>query len=211
MSTKQKNLLTGIRDVDRLIIDELSDEDFLNMCSLNRTYAERVCTDDYFRLRTKARFPETIPYKVLPTWKNHYLSIVKYIDLLKREYNYDYVPSDENPEYLYIAMEYFTDSNPSNLSIDDSQYNEFSAEEGLLAAIQADDLDIVKYLVDVQRADIDFYDGDPLNIAIQIQSLEIIEYLMEAGAEYDIDDLLDKAQYNRNPLIIDYLESLEFP
>ena len=211
MSTKQKNLLTGIRDVDRLIIDELSDEDFLNMCSLNRTYAERVCDDSYFRLRTKARFPETIPYKVLPKWKNHYLSIVKYIDLLKREYNYDYIISDRNPEYLYIAMEYFTDSNPSNLSIDDSQYNEFSAEEGLLAAIQADDLSIVKYLVDVQRADIDFYDGEALNKAIQIQSLEIIEYLMEAGAEYDIDDLLDKAQYNRNPLIIDYLESLEFP
>ena len=32
-------MLTGIKDVDREIVNKLSDKDLLKMCSLNRTYS----------------------------------------------------------------------------------------------------------------------------------------------------------------------------
>ena len=104
-------MLTGIRDLDREIVNKLSDKELLNICVLNKTYAERVCDDSYFRLRTEKRFPETVPYKdyVNPqrtrTWKNHYLNIVKYIDLLQRNYRYIYRAEDKSPELLYLVRQ----------------------------------------------------------------------------------------------------------
>lgn len=94
--------LTGIKDLDRKILNNLSDADFLQCCSLNKTISNKVCDETYFRIRTELKYPYTIEYKNSNSiWKTHYLNIVKYIDLLKKDFQYLYNDKDRNPEFVY--------------------------------------------------------------------------------------------------------------
>ena len=168
-------MLSGIRDVDREILNKLDDRDLLNMCGLNQTYSERVCDDNYFRLRTEARFPKTVPYKdsVNPqrirTWKNHYLTIVKYIDLLQRNYEYEYKKLDKSPELLYLARNLF------------SEYSEYDKDQALIYACLNGKLYLVKYLTET-GSDVNANKSEPLIYASFEGHLEIVKYLVEHGA-----------------------------
>ena len=191
-------MLTGIRDVDREIVNNLNDKDLLNMCIVNRTYSERVCDDSYFRLRTEARFPETVPYKdyinenKTRTWKNHYLTIVKYIDLLQRRYKYIYRAEDKSPELSYLVRQ-----------IVPGFYNKKYA---LIKASKKGNLPLVKYLVDT---------GDYINIeynralkyASQKGKLSVVKYLVEIGADVTAEDniALQSASENGHLIVVKYL------
>ena len=163
-------MLTGIRDVDREIVNNLNDKDLLNMCIVNRTYAERVCDDSYFRLRTLARFPETVQYKdyinenKTRNWKNHYLTIVKYIDLLQRRYKYIYTAEDKSPELLYLAR---------RLILNHYTYNK---NDALIWASMKGKLPVVKYLVE-HGADINARDNSALRLASENGHSEVVKYL----------------------------------
>ena len=187
----EKNSLTGIKDLDREIVNKLSDKDFLQMCSINRTYAERVCDDSYFRLRTLGRFPETVPYKdyinenevkdrkgrtrKVRTWKNHYLIIVKYIHLLQTDYKYSYKPQDKSPELLYLAGKLL----PRDLS--------YSKNRALIYASQNGYFPIVKYLVE-NGADITTQSNAPVIFASGKGHLSVVKYLVEHGADVTTND-----------------------
>ena len=183
--------LTGIKDVDREIVNKLNDRDLLNMCSMNKTYAERVCDDSYFRLRTEARFPETIKYKDyikitnenkvnertrrVRTWKNHYLAIVKYIDLLQTDFRYKYKSQDKSPELLYLSRKLIP-----NLF-------DYTNDESLVWASRDGKLMIVKYVVE-NGADINYRDNEALRFASENGHLPIVKYLVENGADITADD-----------------------
>ena len=184
------NTLTGIRDLDREIVNKLSDMDLLNMCSLNKTYWERVLNDDYFRLRTENGFPETVHYKDyvnknegkrkerkgrVRTWKNHYLTIVKYIDLLQTEYEYIYKNLDKSPELLYLARRLV------------SNYIAYSKEEALIVASKDGNLPVVKYLVE-NGADITYSENDAVIYASEKGHLPVVKYLVENGADITAQD-----------------------
>ena len=202
----EKNSLTGIRDLDREIVNKLSDKDFLQMCSLNRTYSQRVCDDSYFRLRTEKGFPETVPYKdytettnkKMRTWKNHYLNIIKYIDLLKSDYGYIYRAEDKSPELLYLAK---------RLVHKDYSYNKNRA---VRFASRNGQLPIVKYLVE-NGADITEHSNSAIIWASENAHLPVVKYLVEHGADITtLDNLaLTLAIQNGHFAIAAYLESLK--
>ena len=175
-------MLTGIRDVDREIVNNLSDKDLLNMCILNKTYSQRVCDDSYFRLRTLARFPETVPYKDyvnegkrVRSWKNHYLNVVKYIDLLQTDFEYIYRSEDKSPELLYLARRLF------------SEYSKYDKDQALIYASGNGKLELVKYLVEL-GADITAQDNYALREASYEGHLPVVKYLVEHGADISAND-----------------------
>ena len=228
----QNNLLTGIRDVDREIVNNLDDKDLLQMCLVNKTYAERVCDDSYFRLRTEKRFPETVPYKDyvrVRTWKNHYLSIIKYIDLLKRDiHSYEYLPEDKSPELLYFARRFVPESftyNKGNALIWASKKGNLPVvkylfengadittqnNESLIYASSKGYLSVVKYLVE-HGADITARNNDAVRWASENGHLPVVKYLVESGADvtaHDNEALRWASQYGHSD-VVEYLRSLE--
>ena len=197
---KQNNLLTGIRDLDREIVNKLNGKDLLQMCLLNKTYNQRVLNDDYFRLRTENGFPETVPYKnnqqiTNKSWKNHYLNAVKYIDLLERKFQYIYKKLDKSPELFYLARELVPDN------IDHTKY---SIEMALINAISHGKLEIVKYLI-TQGADIHYQNYAPLRCASCTGDFAIVVYLIEHGANINNSEALKGASSNGHLEIVKYL------
>ncbi len=57
------SFLTGNKDVDREILQKLSDRDIINSCQSNTYAREKVCDETFFRNLVFDRYPETIKYK----------------------------------------------------------------------------------------------------------------------------------------------------
>ena len=227
-------MLSDIRDVDRLILNKLNDNDFLQMCSLNKTYSERVCDETYFRLRTEARFPETIPYKdyvneknKTRTWKNHYLTIVKYIDLLKKNYGYIYKKEDKSPELLYLAIQLVRYSTyTKNKALNFASINgklplvRYLVEQGVNVTAQNNEaviyasekghLSVVKYLTE-HGADITAQNNLALRWASEKGHLEIVKYLIENGVDITVRDnyAVRWAKLKGHYDVVEYLYSLQ--
>ena len=209
-------MLTGIKDLDREIVNNLNDKDLLNMCSLNKTYWERVCSDDYFRLRTEKRFPETVPYKdylrdylneqktrkgrterterTERTWKTHYLTIVKYIDILKYKFQYIYKPEDKSPELLYYSIRIV----PSYLVYNKSLGLRIASKNGILP--------VVKYLTE-NGANISDRNNEALRDASENAHLPVVKYLVEHGADITAQNnaALRVASQNGHLTVVKYL------
>ncbi len=82
-------------------LHDLDDKTLLNFCKSGKS-ANSLCRETYFKNRTMNRYPETVVFKNQQiTWRQHYLEIVYYVDLLKRKYNCDYQKKDQNPKLLY--------------------------------------------------------------------------------------------------------------
>ena len=220
-----KHLLTGIRDLDREIVSKLDDSDLLNMCSLNKTYSQRVLNDSYFRLRTENGFPETIHYKDyvrLRTWKNHYFNVIQYISLLQKQDEYTYKPEDKSPELLYLSRrivpgEYTKDkalmhnSRKGNLAIvkyltENAADIHFENNISLRVASEKGYLEIVRYLVE-HGADIHARNNSALILASENGHLPVVEYLVEHGVDVTADDnqALISASLNGKLLVVKYL------
>ena len=225
------NLLTGIKDLDREIVNKLSDRDLLQICSLNKTYSQRVCDDSYFRLRTEKGFPETIQYKdsVNPqrTWKNHYLNIVNYVDLLQEKYKYEYKKLDKSPELLYLArrLVHHYIYNKNRALIYASIHGKlpivkYLVEQGanvnhnndlsLVYASENGHLTVVKYLVE-HCANIHANNNESLRFAILKGHLSVVKYLVENGADLKSIDskTIRYAQEYKYLDIVEYLNSLK--
>ena len=219
-------MLTGIRDLDREIVNKLSDKDLLQICLLNKTYSERVCDDSYFRLRTENGFPETVQYKENRSWKNHYLNIVKYIDLLQRKYNYNYVEKDKSPELLYLARRIVPGFYNKNRALIYASINahllvvQYLVENGaditvedngaLIYASENGHLPVVKYLVE-HGANITAQNNYALRWASKNGHLSVVKYLTEHGADIHAknnDALIIATQYGHSAVAA-YLTSLE--
>ncbi len=63
----RKGNLTGIKDVDNIILDNMNDRDLLSFCSTNKYNADTVCNEDFWKRRFKNKFGYS-------TWKKAYLS-----------------------------------------------------------------------------------------------------------------------------------------
>ena len=90
---KQTKTLTGIKDVDLLIMSELSDKELGKFCQLN-SYTKGLCKDDNFwRRRTLKRFTQILEEETLiknkeanfTSWRDYYINLV---DFMEKVYSY---------------------------------------------------------------------------------------------------------------------------
>ncbi len=230
--------LTGNKDVDRTILEKLSDRDILNACKTDKYTKEKVCDETFFRNLVYNRYPGTIKYKDYVKqrdWKNFYLSIIYYIDKLEKEYNFNYIEERKKEKNLSAELEYLSrKSIPKYI-----KYNEnlnfvlknatknpnlpvvkylvergadihYDNEYALRWAIGNGDLDIVKYLNE-QGADIHISYDYPLRWASERGHLPVVKYLVEnkANIHANHDEALRIAKLNNHLDIVNYLQSLQ--
>jgi hypothetical protein len=91
------------KDVDREILQRLEDRDLFNTLLTNKYSYDITNNDNFWRNRLLLKYPVTIPYKPENfNWKDYYLSVVYYIDKLKKEKNFDFKEGD--PRFLYKLL-----------------------------------------------------------------------------------------------------------
>jgi hypothetical protein len=196
--------LSGIRDVDRVILSELDDRELLKVCSIDRYTWNKVCDDAYLRRRLLAKYPQIEIYKrENESWKRFFLRAVRYIALMKEKYGYDYTFGD------FVKQNKILKSSINKNKLSKDKVLITSAEEGELAlviwslnsganvhpggeaalifATRNGYLEIIRYLLE-KGADIHIQDDLPLEEAIVAGNLEIIKYLVEHGANINLID-----------------------
>lgn len=202
MSNRKPVYLTGDKNVDRLVLDKITDDaELLEICQTNKDIYERVCDETFFRNRVVSKYPETIKYKDYVktrkprTWKNHFLSIVTYIDKLKTEYNYEY-KGNGSPELEYLLRQIL----PHPLY-------DYGIKDKLLYAINNGNFPIVKYLTETVNRITNYDKSLALGWAAEDGYLSIVEYLVQQGADIhnEKDYALRLAIENRHFSVVKYL------
>ena len=86
------------KDVDRIILQQLDDSDLFQLIRVNK-YVYGLVDETFWRNRLISRYPTAVEFKKNQTWKEYYLSVVYYIDMLNIKYRYFYIKGD--PKYIY--------------------------------------------------------------------------------------------------------------
>ncbi len=167
-------MLTGNKDVDRLIISYLDSKDILTVCQTNK-YIYNICNEDFFRNLVYSKYPETVKYKdyvKVKNYKQHFLSIVYYINKLKRCFKIEY-KGEGSPE-----LEYFIRCNFCPYT--------FNIESAFEKLCENGNLCVVKYIIEKYNIKNEIDDG--LVCAAAKGKLETVKYLTEIGADiHNID------------------------
>ncbi len=105
------SLITGIVDLDRMIMDMLDDKDLMNICSINKKYRDKVCNEKYFEIKTRQKFPGSLETRSFEkyrkyTWKGFYFVLIEYVSLLKTEFGHIYSDNDADPIWLYCKYKF---------------------------------------------------------------------------------------------------------
>ena len=157
---EMQRYLTGNPDADREILLNVDERELLTICSPPyNQYSKKLCNENFWRARVNKYYPDAVKYKGKESWKNYLLSLIYYIDKLKREFDFTYSSGDAK-EYYNILSARYTDS----------------SKAGEAAALGA--LDLIDYLInkkrlnDFQRAYID---------AARYRQIKILKYLEDKG------------------------------
>lgn len=80
--------LSGIKDVDREILNKLDDRSLLKACQIDKYTWNKVCDDDFLRRRLLSKYPEIETWRFKgESWKRFFLRATRYIALLKEEFD----------------------------------------------------------------------------------------------------------------------------
>lgn len=171
-------LLTGDKNLDMKILNELEDVDLIKMCQMNKA-ADAICTDQGFWLnRIMKKFPylslEMLNrYKQGRNWSEYYIE-----DLIQIN------PNNANDKLIENArrggrLDLIIVSLNNNADI---HYSDYSGPDAAVRnAVGYGDLYIVKYLIE-NGADIRGRDNEKLvTLASMKGNLEMVKYLAEHG------------------------------
>ena len=102
-------MLTGNKDVDRKILNELEDVDLVRACQVNKQ-ADKICKDQVFWMnRLFQRFPE-VPGDVLRknkgnrTWSDYYIHDLRKINKNNSEHYLIYGSINGRMDHILIAL-----------------------------------------------------------------------------------------------------------
>lgn len=91
--------LTGIKDLDKKILQELENRDLFSITLTNK-YLYNLTDDIFWKNRLSIKYPNTISYKrTEQNWKRYYLNVMYYIDNLRKEKEFIYTQG--NPFVIY--------------------------------------------------------------------------------------------------------------
>ncbi len=229
-----KSMLTGNKDVDRKILNNLEDKDLINICQTNKK-AQSLYNDQVFWMnRVFLRFGYVggdilRKHKKNRTWSEYYIKDLreinstnaqKYLMNGSRNGNLDYViislKNDANihgwddyalrysNRYGYIEVVKYLVSNGANIYVNDDEPLKTSSIRG--------HLDIVKYLVS-NGANIHAQNDAALRLASERGHTEVVKYLVElkpdgANIHAQNDAALRYSSSNGHLDIVKYLVNL---
>ncbi len=164
-------MLTGNKDVDRKILNELRDEDLVNVCQTNKK-VQSICNNQVFWMnRVFLKYPD-VPGDVLrankdkywSSWSEYYIKDLRKINSINgHQYLMNGSASGRLDHVIISLMGHGANTN-----------NDYA----LRLASQGGHLDIVKYLINA-GADIHGNDDFALRWASNNGHLEVVKYLVE--------------------------------
>jgi len=203
--------ITGIKDVDKLKIQNMDVRTFLNTYRINNKYVHSLFDENVFRQRVEKEFPRLISLKPKSfKWKKYYLSLVRWSHYLKENFNFESNDFRNHPiKYISILDKLNKLKNEEYLLYSDFTFEEYKSRimnEILRKASLNGYLDIVKFAIDngandYQRA---------MNSAAFYGQMETFEYLRNnIPFEYNLNEALDKAQADeKNTEMIKHIQDL---
>jgi hypothetical protein len=130
----EKNTLESNRE----ILKRLPMRELLQSCQTNKYTWNEVCDDNFIRDRLISEYPGAEKYKPSEqTWKQYFLSTITYVDIMKRNSNYQYTTGDPKKQYILL-----------------SKYNlRRSSDQGelLIEAAREGELPLVKFAIKTVR------------------------------------------------------------
>jgi hypothetical protein len=213
-------MLSGLKDTDREILKWADDRQLLEICSIDRKTWNEVC-DDAFLKRRLSKYPGIDKYKKNESWKRFFLSVIRYVALMKEQFDFDYTEGDFREQYRLLkkytnrmtsllekatrkgimSLVTYSVNNRGNIHLGDDAL--------LRIAALNRNLDLVKYFVE-KGLDIHTNNETALQYASQNGDLNMVKYLVEKGANVHSagDAALYYANLNRHEEVVKYLESL---
>lgn len=167
-------MLSGIKDVDMIILNKLEDVELVKTCQVNRK-ADEICKDQNFWFsRVKIKFPKVginilNKYKGNRSWSEYYIQDLRKINQTNAQ---EYLNSGSRSgrlDHVMIAIGLAADLH-------------FENEDPLITASYNRHLEVVKYLIE-QGADIHAHDDYPLINASANGHLDVVKFLVEQGAD----------------------------
>lgn len=174
-------LLTGIKDVDMIILNKLEDVDLVKMCQMNKQ-ADEICKNQNFWLnRIRIKFPY-LGLNVLNKYRNNRSWSEYYIEDLRQ------ITPDNAQKYLWSRSEIGRLDHIIIAMNKGSKGRNIINTEAVVWASKGGYLDVVKYLVE-HGADINIYTyNDDMEIvtaveeAYRVGNIDIVDYLVSQGA-----------------------------
>ena len=200
--------LTGIKDLDVIILNKLEDKDLVNICQINKK-ADEICKDQGFWLnRILTKFPNLTldilnKYKGNRSWSDYYIYDLRSVgSRFGKNMNQEVLEAARNgrlDHVIILSNQGARDNNTITIAaanghlnvlkyvVEKGAYIHFNEEAGLRYASKNGYLDVVKYLVE-KGADIHAMWDFSLRHASDNGHLEVVRYLVENGADIHAED-----------------------
>lgn len=166
--------LTGIIDTDREILRYVEDRELLKICSINKTFYEKV-SDDAFLRRRLSKYPEIEKYRKEESLKKFFSKVAFCISEMREKFKFEYTEGNFEIQYTLLKN--------------------FPGDELVPETSKVGELNILKYAI--RRCEIDefpfeLYKNRCLGFACENGHYEIVKYLVtEKGA--NIHNMYDYA------------------
>ena len=221
-------MLTGVKDLDFKILNELPDQDLVNVCKTNKQ-ANKLCDDQNFwlqRIMIKFSYLDLNVlkrYKQGRSWSQYYIEDLRTINKENAIYKLEEGSENGRLDQVVISMNKGADihANDSLIPASENGYIQIVKylvengadihardDESLRGASLYGHLDVVKYLVE-QGADIHVFNDYSLRYSSRFGHLDVVKYLASKGANIHAnnDYSLRWASRNRYLDVVDYLVS----
>ncbi len=227
-------MLTGNKDIDRKILNELEDEDLVNVCQTNKK-AQSLCNDQVFWMnRVFLRFGyvggEILrKHKGNRTWSEYY---IKDLRKIKNHTTIKLLSGSQSGRLDHVIISLKNGANIHTLNdqalrsasyygrIEVVKYlvghgaNIHAVDDGALRlASENGQIEVVKYLVELKPdgANIHANNDNALRAASQNGRIEVVKYLVNLGANIHAnnDDALRGARFFGHTEVVKYLENIE--
>ncbi len=208
-------MLTGNKDVDRKILNNLEDKDLVNLCQTNKK-ANSLCNDQVFWMNRVFRRFGYVGGDILRTnkgkrsWSDYYIQNLRKINPSNANRYLENGSQNGRLDQVIISLKNGADINYRIVynTEDLNGHKEFNVYTAMSLAAQNGYLEIVKYLVSkgAKLAD-KFAKNRDILLAIENGYLEIVKYLVENFNFGELNGFLIVAAQNGYLEIVKYLVS----
>ncbi len=96
--------LSGNKDIDRKILNLVTDNDIKKICRTNK-YLNSLCDNDFFYRRMLERYPYAIDFKPIDlNWREYYLTYLNFKKKVKSEFDFDFRQGNFKQYYDILSL-----------------------------------------------------------------------------------------------------------
>jgi len=183
---------TGIKDVDKLILNNMDTRTFLNTYQIKNKYIHSLFTDNIFRDRIEKEFPRIV-FKSFETWKQFYFDVIYWVNLLKEKFNFESHDFRDHPKKYYSFINELIKWVNSTA---EPEFVKGMLNNMLREAIKIGYIDLIKFIIDKGASDYQY----AMDFAASVGNMEAFEYFRNNYLYLNLHKALYIAKYTENPI-----------